>query len=68
MNELKPCPFCGCDMRILKDKFPNGDERIEPYGLHDFDCPLFAVTWHTYPEDGWTEDLITERWNSRQND
>lgn len=64
-RKLKPCPFCGCDMRIYKGKFPNGDDRIEPYGFHNSDCPLHTALWHTYPEDGWTEDNIAERWNRR---
>jgi hypothetical protein len=66
--ELKPCPFCGCSIEIYFGEYPNGDPRIEPRGWHDDDCPLSAVTWHTYPEDGWSEELIAERWNRREND
>ena len=68
MSELKPCPFCGCDVTIRKDKYPNGDDRIEPYGYHNLDCPLYAASWHTYPEDGWTEDKIIDAWNRRVGD
>lgn len=63
MPELKPCPFCGCNMEIWKGKFPDGSERIEPYGYHEENCILSAVSWHTYPEDGWAEDKIAEAWN-----
>lgn len=64
--ELKPCPFCGCSMKIIKDKYPNGDPMIEPHGWHDEDCPLSTVSWwQTWPEDGWTEERIAESWNRR---
>lgn len=65
MPELKPCPFCGCNMEIRHDKYPDGSERIEPYGYHEENCILYAVMWCTYPEDGWTADKIAEAWNSR---
>lgn len=65
MDELKYCPFCGCSMQIRIGKYPNGDKLIEPSGWHDEDCPLSAVSWHTYPEDGWTEENLAERWNKR---
>ena len=63
MTELKPCPFCGCSMSIRKDKYPNGDDRIEPYGYHEENCILDAVSWCTYPEDGWTAEKIERSWN-----
>lgn len=65
MSELMPCPFCGCNMEIRKDKYPDGSERIEPYGYHEENCILDAVLWCTYPEDEWTEDKLAEAWNSR---
>ena len=65
MSELKPCPFCGCSMKISKGKYPNGDDRIEPYGWHDSECPLNHVLWSYYPEDRDTEESITEAWNRR---
>lgn len=63
--KLKPCPFCGCSVEIRKDKYPNGDERIEPYGWHDSGCPLDNVLWTFYVEDGCSEDLIAKAWNRR---
>lgn len=65
MNELDNCPFCGCSMELKSGKYPNGDPMIEPIGWHDEDCPLSAVSWHTYPEDGWTEENLVKRWNKR---
>ena len=67
MNELKPCPFCGCNMHIEEGVYPNGEPKLRPFGWHDEDCPLEAVTFHTYPEDGWTIEILTERWNRRAN-
>lgn len=65
-RELKPCPFCGCTMQIHKGTYPNGSQMIEPFGLHYNTCPLSTVTWSTYPEDGWTEEKLAERWNRRE--
>lgn len=62
---LEHCPFCGCSMEIEVGKYPNGDPLIEPRGWHDEECPLSTVSWHTYPEDGWTEETLAERWNRR---
>ena len=66
MKELKPCPFCGCSMRISKGRYPNGDDEIEPYGWHDSDCPLDSVLW-TF-DDGWNAESVAEAWNRRVND
>ena len=63
MTELKPCPFCGCSMTIRNDKYPDGSERIEPYGYHEENCILDAVLWCTYLEDGWTAEKIERSWN-----
>lgn len=63
MLELRPCPFCGCNMTISKDQYPDGSERIEPYGYHEENCVLYAVLWCTYPEDGWTAEKIERSWN-----
>ena len=65
MPELKDCPFCGCEMRIFVGNYPNGDKKIEPQGLHTSDCPLDCVSWHTYPEEGWTEENLANAWNMR---
>ena len=65
MSELKPCPFCGCDMEIRQDKYPDGSERIELYGYHEENCILGAVLWCTYPEDGGTDENLAEAWNCR---
>lgn len=66
--KLKPCPFCGCSMDIYVGTYPNGDERVEPRGMHDVDCLLESVGWYTYPEDGWTAETIMYAWNRRAND
>lgn len=65
MPDLKSCPFCGCSMEIKTGEYPNGDPLVELAGWHDDDCPLCAASWHTYPEDGWTVENLTERWNRR---
>lgn len=46
MSELKPCPFCGCDMEIetvgrswWRIKPIDGHEDLCPFGEeHEFDC------------------------------
>lgn len=52
-------------MEIRLEKYPDGSERLEPYGYHEENCVLYAVLWCTYPEDGWTEEKIAEAWNCR---
>ena len=63
MQKLKPCPFCGCNMEIRLEKYPDGSERLEPYGYHEENCVLSACLWCTYPEDGWTAEKIERSWN-----
>jgi len=65
MENMKPCPFCGCDMSVEHEAYPNGDEKIVPYGWHREGCILDSATFHTYPEDGWTIEKIVEEWNKR---
>ena len=65
MPKLEWFPFCGCNMRIKTFKYPNGDEGLEPYGLHLSGCIMHAVIWNTDPLDGWTEDKLAEAWNYR---
>ena len=66
MNELKPCPFCGTSMKLWVDKYPNGDARIEPHGWHDKKCPIAHLLWcYDVEEDGWTEEMVSESWNMR---
>jgi len=63
--DLKPCPFCGCSMEVQETKYPNGDPQIDMRGWHDENCPLDAVLWCLYPEDGWTLEKVAESWNRR---
>lgn len=65
MEQMEPCPFCGCCMELEIGRYPNGDIRMEPHGHHDDVCPLQYVSWHTYPEDGWTPERIISVWNMR---
>lgn len=65
MPKLEQCPFCGCGMWIRKFIYPNGEEGIEPAGIHCSGCILDAAMWSTDPADGWTEDKIAEAWNCR---
>ena len=66
IDELKPCPFCECQMKIESGRYPNGDKRIEPYGWHSDNCPLNNVLWCFYSEDGWTEEKVADAWNHRE--
>lgn len=66
MNDLKPCPFCGCNMKLWRKKYPDGSEGIEPYGFHEYDCVMDGVLWCLWPEDGWTEEKIADAWNNRE--
>ena len=52
-------------MIVHQSQFKNGDDRIEPYGWHSDDCIMNETSWHTYPEDGWTEEKIADAWNKR---
>ena len=66
MEELKPCPFCGCSMKIESGKYPNGNKRILPSGWHDDRCTLNYVLWCFFAEEnGLTEESIAEIWNRR---
>ena len=62
---LKPCPFCGCSMRVEHREYPNGSHYWEPSGWHDDNCPLDAVLWCMHGEDGWDGQKVAEAWNWR---
>jgi len=52
-------------MEVQETKCPNGDPQIDMRGWHDENCPLDAVLWCLYPEDGWTLEKVAESWNRR---
>lgn len=62
MSELKPCPFCGCEMSVEKYKYPNGESEWELFGWHGGRC-LFEVAFHI-PRCGNKRNLI-RAWNRR---
>ena len=66
--EIKPCPFCGCNMKAEYKHYPNGTGEWQPCGWHDRDCPLNAVLWCMEEDEGWTKDKLVENWNARWND
>lgn len=61
MSDLKPCPFCGCEMRITQDKH----RLFGPDGNHSKSCML-NYDLHDYAE-GYT-DLLVRDWNARSSD
>ena len=74
MLELKPCPFCGCEM-VLKPTLmcDNQTIRSEPtakasanhggiYGHHKRGCALDYVAFIGYPT---TVKRAREKWNRR---
>ncbi len=59
MTELKPCPFCGCDVSFYRDK--SGWNKV--LGNHGDICPLQGSNLLTWSEK---EDApIIEKWNTR---
>ena len=70
MAELKPCPFCGCQMIIKRRVYPNLSWRYAVDGWHDNGCPLQWLVIE--PEDDDDNPLppeeIAERWNRRWED
>lgn len=38
MSELKPCPFCGCKMYIVREGV-----RVAAEGGHDADCIMLGI-------------------------
>jgi hypothetical protein len=62
MNELKPCPFCGCDCSLVQ----NTDVGIFPgfkvVGFHDEEC---VFTRMHYVEMYDSEEEAIEAWNRR---
>ncbi len=69
--ELKPCPFCGCSVRIERKEYPNGEAYNAVHGWHHDGCIL---QWQTIePVDDFTDEPlppeeVAERWNRRWED
>lgn len=67
--ELKPCPFCGGEPKMMSQKF--FEELVEDHGRAciSIDCPNCDLTLHDHTSD--ENDyfirafLITEKWNRR---
>ena len=68
MEDLKPCPFCGCEIAVeRKGRFPN-DPFIDQYklvGKHKDECVFEELNWMGGYE---TEEEAIEAWNRRTND
>ncbi len=63
MSELKPCPFCGCDVEIEKREYYNGDKNWRIRGWHSDGC-IFRVSFHV-PENHNKRNLM-RAWNRRK--
>ncbi len=60
---LKPCPFCGCEMKYTK--VGRDWHRVEPENEHDYECILFE-SQHDFPQDNITSlQAAYESWNTR---
>ena len=69
--ELKPCPFCGCEMTLFPVLTPHGqNQRYIPvpkgknskYGCHKRGCQLENL----YNIAGKTKETALKRWNRRE--
>ena len=60
-NELKPCPFCGCEVHINRINF----YQVKIHGAHDLDCIFANMFYTTFFND---EEEAKEAWNRRTND
>lgn len=63
-TELKPCPFCGCEMEI--DAVPNYNMKDTMYFLvgkpeHDKGCMI----WATATPRSYDKAMLVEFWNRR---
>ncbi len=66
MNEqLKPCPFCGCEMQLQKCMMADGRTiRYEPRGHHKYGCQLRFATG-CFVGNPTTIDGAIKKWNRR---
>lgn len=58
-QELKPCPFCGCDKIEVKQYRRDGLE---------IGCPKCIIKYQQrtiYKSLTWLESVMREKWNSR---
>lgn len=60
MNELKPCPFCGCDAEAV-----DAHEGYKIVGNHDEECIFTMLSYILFYES--EEDAI-DAWNRRMNE
>lgn len=62
--ELEPCPFCGCEMEIFRERSPYYDDMWLYYviGKHEPDCYLYNE-----PDNHWFQDKdrMIKAWNKR---
>lgn len=59
MRELKPCPFCGGEAKLMEAKI--GSNWWVVTCTHYEDCPINPVGRHVYD----TEAEATDAWNTR---
>lgn len=60
-TELKPCPFCGCDMEIVN--VGRDWLRVKPIVFHDDECPIDDQEFDY--SLSCTKQEVIEIWNKR---
>ena len=64
MTDLKPCPFCGKKVKILKSRkqgVPSGDNGW--YARISCECGAEMRFWAL--KQSWAEETVTNAWNRR---
>ena len=71
MEQIKPCPFCGCEMKLKDTHFIEGEKAWRLVGEHGEDC-IFDYSFYI-PEAFYIssrdketiQNHLIEAWNRR---